>query len=126
MKKTLKEWAKPSKDKFYPGKYVFYTQTGKLAGDMTYEINDIGELAANSPIIILDGIKEYFECDYVNWRDERDPKAPAVLYVQNDNGMPVDNTYYISSLDRKYASQIQSALGADAKIVTVNPQENGR
>ena len=117
----LNEWAEPGEGRFYPGKYIYYPSDGKLVGDMGYEINDIGGLVEDNPENVVNGIMEYFEDDYVDWEDERDPEAPAVMYVTDGNGNAIGNTYYISSLDAEYAPQIQAALGAGAKVVPVSP-----
>lgn len=121
IKNVLNEWAEPGEDKFYPGKYIFYPEDGKLAGDMGYEINDIAELVSNSPEELKNNIKEYFEDDYVSWDDERDPETPVILFVTKDTKTAFDGVYYISSLDKEYAPQIQAALGTGAKVIAVNP-----
>ena len=124
IKAIIHEWADPDSGEFYPGKYIYYPEDGKIVGDMSYDINDIAGLAEDTPEGVVNGIMEYFEDDYADWEDERDPNAPVVLYVMSADGSAIGNTYYISSLDAEYAGEIQAKLGAGAKVVSVNPANN--
>lgn len=122
IRDVINEWAEPGEGKFYPGKYVYYPKDGSLAGDMGYEINDIAELVSNSPEGLRASIEEYFKYDYPSWDDERDPEAPVILFVTQDTRTAFDGVYYISSLDREYAPQMQAKIGGGAKVVPISPE----
>ena len=121
IRNAINEWAEPGEGKFYPGKYIYYPKDDSLAGDMGYEINDIAELVSNSPEGLRTNIEEYFKYDYANWDDERDPDTPVIFFVTQDTRTAVDGVYYISSLDREYAPQIQAKIGNGAKVVPISP-----
>ena len=123
VKKVLKEWINPGDGKYYIDRICYDPSTNSFVGDMTYDICDIEDNVSSTPESARNELIEYLKYDLPNWEDEYKPDMPLLLFVTKDGKNAIDNTYYMSSLDKQYFKKIQSALGLGVKVVVINAEQ---
>lgn len=105
---------------YYCNRLLYYPERKVLAGDMGYQICDVGEdITSEDKNSVIKNIIEYLKYDYPQSdKEEMFDDCVVVLYVDilhNSNDF-VPERVYISNIDKQYAQEIAKAFSSKGGV----------